>query len=170
MLVRQPERLSDAICYFTLAKGKLVNPVIAITAFDRARRRLRGRAHPRRTRRGDGPHHVTHHDEDALLRGRRANDVSFSEYTALLSGDMLLTRLTLEQLARDNAELSVVPAEHVFRAVSELGNAADARGVAAGQVTDKASESLPASLPMWSTSIYTTRLCASSSSLVASST
>jgi geranylgeranyl pyrophosphate synthase len=106
MLVRQPERLSDAICYFTLAKGKLVNPVIAITAFDRARRRLRGRAHPRRTRRGDGPHHVAHHDEDALLRGRRANHVSFREY---VSGDALLA-LTLEQLARDSAELSVIPA------------------------------------------------------------
>jgi hypothetical protein len=79
---------------------------------------------------------------------------------------MLLTRLTLEQLARDNAELSVVPAEHVFRAVSELGNAADARGVAAGQVTDKASEGVPASLAMRSTSIYTTCMCASSSNLV----
>jgi hypothetical protein len=170
MLVRQPERLSDTICYFAHAEGKLEHPVIAITAFDRARRWLRGRAHPRRTRRGDGPHHVAHHDEDALFRGRRANDVSFGEYTALLSGDMLLTRLTLEQLARDNAKLGVVPAEHVFRAVSELGNAADARGVAAGQVTDKASEGVPASLAMRSTSIYTTCMCASSSSLVASST
>jgi hypothetical protein len=106
MLVRQPERLSDTICYFAHAEGKLEHPVIAITAFDRARRWLRGRAHPRRTRRGDGPHHVAHHDEDALLRGRRTNHVSFREY---VSGDALLV-LTLEQLADDGTELSVIPA------------------------------------------------------------
>jgi hypothetical protein len=47
-----------------------------------------------------------------------------------------------------------------MRAVSELGNAADARGMAAGQVADKASEGVPVSLAMWTTSIYTTRLCA----------
>lgn len=153
MPVRQPERLSEAMRYSVLAGGKRVRPILAIAACEL----VGGSAavatpvacavemvHTMSLIHDDMPCM----DDDALRRGRPANHVAFGEYTALLSGDALLA-LAFEHLARGCADLgSVFPAERALRAVAELGNAAGAGGVAAGQVADKASEGAPVSLVM----------------------
>uniref|UniRef100_A0ACD5VWS6 Uncharacterized protein n=1 Tax=Avena sativa TaxID=4498 RepID=A0ACD5VWS6_AVESA len=152
--VRQPERLGEAMRYSALAGGKLVRPVLAISACE-----LVGGSAAAATPVACAVEMVhamslVHDDmpcmdDDALRRGRPATHVAFGEYTALLSGDALLA-LAFEHLARGCAELgvNVIPAERALRAVAELANAAGAGGVAAGQVADKASEGVPVSLAM----------------------
>lgn len=149
--LRRPERLSESMRYSVLAGGKRVRPVLAIAACE-----LVGGAadsavpvacavemvHTMSLIHDDMPCM----DNDALRRGRPANHVAFGEFTALLAGDALLA-LAFEHLARGCAELGV-PAERALRAVAELGNAAGAEGVAAGQVVDKESEGAPVSLAM----------------------
>jgi geranylgeranyl diphosphate synthase type II len=152
MPARQPERLSEAMRYSVLAGGKLVRPVLSIAACEL----VGGSAavaipvacavemvHTMSLIHDDMPCM----DDDALRRGRPANHVAFGEYTALLSGDALLA-LAFEHLARGYTEHGLVPAERALRAVAELGNAAGAGGVAAGQVADKSSEGAPVSLAM----------------------
>jgi geranylgeranyl diphosphate synthase type II len=149
---RQPERLSEAMRYSALAGGKRLRPILAIAACEL----VGGSAavampvacavemvHAMSLIHDDMPCM----DDDDFRRGRPASHVAFGEYTALLSGDALLA-FAFEHLARGYAELRLVPAEHALRAVAELGNAAGAGGVAAGQVADKASEGVPVSLAM----------------------
>ncbi|XP_051226904.1 geranylgeranyl pyrophosphate synthase 7, chloroplastic [Lolium perenne] len=150
--VCQPERLNESMRYSVLAGGKRVRPILAIAACELVGGSAAAATpvacavemvHTMSLIHDDMPCM----DDDALRRGRPANHVAFGENTALLSGDALLA-LAFGHLARGCADLGVVPAERALRAVAELGNAAGAGGVAAGQVADKASEGKPVSLAM----------------------
>ena len=74
-------------------------------------------------------------DNDDFRRGRPSCHKAFSEETALLSGDCLLT-LAFETAA----ETKNIPAERVTKAISVLAKCAGGEGMIGGQVIDLESE------------------------------
>ena len=80
-------------------------------------------------------------DNDDLRRGKPSCHIKFSEGTALLAGDALLTHAF--SAASDAYFNGTLPAETVLRCVNQLSRAAGVEGMIGGQVIDTAPEEVP---------------------------
>ncbi|GFR52285.1 hypothetical protein Agub_g14819, partial [Astrephomene gubernaculifera] len=138
---KYPDTLYESMRYSLLAGGKRVRPALCLAACELVGGDLHSAlpaacamemVHTMSLIHDDLPSM----DNDDFRRGRPTNHKVFGEDIAILSGDALLT-FAFEHIARATKGAS---ADRVLRVIMELGRAAGAEGLVAGQVVDIQSE------------------------------
>ncbi|XP_077233246.1 geranylgeranyl pyrophosphate synthase 1 [Tasmannia lanceolata] len=143
VIVREPEKIHEAMRYSLLAGGKRVRPVLCIAACE-----LVGGSeitampsscavemiHTMSLIHDDLPCM----DNDDLRRGKPTNHKVFGEEVAVLAGDALLA-FAFEHMA---TATQVISPNKIVRAIGELAKAIGSEGLVAGQVVDISSAGL----------------------------
>ncbi|OIW09727.1 hypothetical protein TanjilG_09400 [Lupinus angustifolius] len=143
VLLREPQKIHEAMRYSLLAGGKRVRPVLCVAACELVggREAMAMPAacsiemiHTMSLIHDDLPCM----DNDDLRRGKPTNHKVFGEDVALLAGDALLA-FAFEHIAVSTADVSP---GRIVRAIGELAKSIGAEGLVAGQVVDINSEGL----------------------------
>jgi geranylgeranyl diphosphate synthase type II len=134
-----PDRLREAIAYSLLAGGKRMRPLLTLLACDACGGDWRSALPAACAVEMIHTYSLVHDDlpamdDDDLRRGRPTCHKQFDEATAILAGDALLT-LAFEQVARELTPPAVAAA-----CCAELAQAAGARGMVGGQLSDLEAE------------------------------
>ncbi len=144
------ERLIEAMRYSLLSGGKRLRPTLALAACDA----VNGRpatvlpfacaielVHTYSLIHDDLPAM----DDDDLRRGKPTNHVVYGVAVAILAGDALLTEAF--RLMADTALRAKTDHQRALQVIADVGAAAGARGMVAGQAADMAAENRPVDLP-----------------------
>ncbi|KAK7250836.1 hypothetical protein RIF29_33554 [Crotalaria pallida] len=143
VLLREPQKIHEAMRYSLLAGGKRVRPVLCVAACELVggRESMAMPAacsiemiHTMSLIHDDLPCM----DNDDLRRGKPTNHKVFGEDVAVLAGDALLA-FAFEHIAVSTTD---VPNARVVRAIGELAKSIGTEGLVAGQVVDINSEGL----------------------------
>ena len=132
------ERLHAAMAYSLLQGGKRVRPLLAFASAEALGRVTATTGCVAFALEAIHAYSLVHDDlpamdDDALRRGQPTCHIAFDEATAILAGDALQS-LAFEALA----SLTEPPPPLVLALVAELGRAAGAQGMVAGQAMDLA--------------------------------
>jgi geranylgeranyl diphosphate synthase type II len=147
---RPSDRLAQAMRYSLFSGGKRIRPILAIAAGEAV-----GGAvapilpfacaveliHTYSLIHDDLPAM----DDDALRRGKPANHIVFGDALAILAGDALLTEAFV--VMAQAAARSAARRDAALQVLTEVGQAAGARGMVAGQAADIAAEKTAIDLP-----------------------
>jgi geranylgeranyl diphosphate synthase type II len=137
-----PHRLVEAVRYSLLGGGKRLRPILVLAACEAVGGEANAALPAACALELIHAYSLVHDDlpamdDDALRRGRPTTHVAFGEDTAILAGDALLTE-AFALLAR-HALRAADPHAYVH-AMSEIAEAAGARGMIGGQAADLAAE------------------------------
>ncbi|MEO8383231.1 MAG: polyprenyl synthetase family protein [Acidobacteriota bacterium] len=137
----QPPVIHEAMRYAVLGGGKRIRPIVAIAAAEAVGADVAPLLVPLCALELIHTYSLVHDDlpaldDDDLRRGRKTTHVVFGEAMAILVGDALLTE-AFAWLARP---LAGVAAERRLRAISEVAQGVDSKGMIGGQVADLVAE------------------------------
>ncbi len=144
------ERLIEAMRYSLLSGGKRLRPILALAACDAVKGRTATvmpfacaveLVHTYSLIHDDLPAM----DDDELRRGKPTNHVVYGVALAILAGDALLTEAF--RMMADAALRTKVDRQRVLQVIADIGAAAGARGMVAGQAADMAAENRSVDLP-----------------------
>jgi geranylgeranyl diphosphate synthase type II len=143
IVLKEPEKIHEAMRYSLLAGGKRVRPILCIAACELVGGKEETvipsacaveMIHTMSLIHDDLPCM----DNDDLRRGKPTNHKVYGEDVAVLAGDALLS-FAFEHVA---VSTTGVPPEKVVKAIAELAKSVGKEGLVAGQIVDLESEGL----------------------------
>jgi geranylgeranyl diphosphate synthase, type II len=144
------DRLTQAMRYSLFSGGKRIRPILAIAACETVRGETKAVLPFAAALELIHTYSLIHDDlpvmdDDKLRRGKPTSHIVFGEGMAILAGDALLTeafRVMGEAAAKTGAQPG-----RALQVLSEIAQAAGARGMVAGQAADMEAESAVLDLP-----------------------
>jgi geranylgeranyl diphosphate synthase type II len=132
-----PAVIHEAMRYAVLGGGKRIRPILALAAAEACGGDVEALLVPAAALELIHTYSLVHDDlpaldDDDLRRGLKTTHVVFGEAMAILTGDALLTE-AFAWLARP---MQVLDANKQLRAIGEVTDAIDSRGMIGGQVAD----------------------------------
>lgn len=137
----KPAVIHEAMRYAVLGGGKRIRPILAIAAAEACGAPVEPLLRHLCALELIHTYSLVHDDlpaldDDDLRRGRKTTHVVFGEAMAILTGDALLT----EAFTWLGTPIEGVTAERVLRALREVSEAVDSKGMIGGQVADLVAE------------------------------
>jgi len=145
-----PQNLSTAMRYSLLAGGKRLRPILCLSSFVLCSEKKEENILPFAAALEMIHTYSLIHDDlpcmdnDDLRRGKPTSHKAFSESTALLAGDALLTdafyMMTLSNISNSSQDSPTFHNDNLLQAISLVAQASGSQGMVGGQILDLAAE------------------------------